>query len=465
MKILIKDGIIVNEGLSYFGSILISNDRIEKIIKESDFKDNNSYRDKINKILSDNKLEIIDASDLYILPGIIDTHVHFREPGDGTKGRIESESKAAVLGGVTSYFDMPNNNPSITSLKLLEEKYSFAEANSYANYSFYLGATNDNLEEILNLDNSKNCGVKLFMGSSTGNLLVDNEESLINLFQKCKSTISIHAEDNEEIIKNLRFYSANYRENIPPQAHPLIRSRTACIKATNKAIELAKRYDTRIHILHVSTKEEVELLRALYAKEPEYKRLVTAETCSHYLWFSSKDYTQLQSLIKCNPAIKEESDRDSIRAGVVDSLIKIISTDHAPHLLQDKEKCYKDAPGGIPLVQYSLLMNLELCNEGVFTLPQVVDRMAHSPAYIFKIKDRGYLKEGYFADITLVAKSQPTIPEPASLCGWSPFQFCKEKFKGFSHSVEYVFVNGSLVVNKGKFVNKKSAMRLNFNIK
>ncbi|MBR3303658.1 MAG: dihydroorotase [Bacteroidales bacterium] len=481
MQTLIKNGTIVNEGSVARGSVLIDDVRICKIIREKDFRRYEDYLLCLDKLAAYSK--VIDATGMMVMPGVIDTHVHFREPGNGVAGTIESESKAALLGGVTSYMDMPNNSPSITTLELLEQKFQRAAESSYANYSFYLGASTNNLGEIEKAEPKRVCGVKVFMGASTGNLLVDSDNALQEIFRSSRLLIAAHCEDNDEIAANFKLYAANYRDNIPVAAHPLIRSAKACYKSSCKAIEMAVKYGARFHLLHVSTAKELELLATLYdykapfvSNSEEYK--ITAETAPHYLWFNSTDYEKYGNLIKCNPAIKSAEDMAALRKALKDGVLQTVATDHAPHPLQAKMKPFKEAPGGIPLVQYSLVMMLELVEQGVFSLEEVVGKMCHNPALCFRIKDRGFLREGYFADITIfkplgedsLAEQQP---KPASLCGWSPFTERgvyynsdsgeKHSLTGFSNRVEYVFVNGTMVVEGASLTGERRALELEFN--
>lgn len=446
MRILIQNGTIVNRGESFKGNILINNNIIEKIIPLEDIEaTNNLHPDKI-----------IDANGLHILPGVIDDQVHFREPGGTTKATIESESRAAVLGGVTSFMDMPNNNPPATTAKALEEKMTISGRDSYANYSFYLGATNENIEEIVNVDKNRVCGVKVFMGSSTGNMLVNSEETLNAIFKESPILIATHCEQEEIIKRNMQLYTEKYGEEIPFEAHPSIRSREACIECTKRALELAVKNKSRLHILHISTADEIELIREAQKVNP----LISGEVCVHYLWFNKNDYAKYGSKIKCNPAIKEESDMLALRKAVKEGVIKVIATDHAPHLKSEKENNYTKAPSGLPLVQHSLLLMLELAHKGVFTLEEVVDRMSHSPAECFNINMRGYVEPGYFADLVMVDLNKPhtiTPEEPAYKCAWSPLEG-----ETFSSSVVHTFVNGVMVVNDGEITGEKRAESLLF---
>ncbi|MEF9987377.1 MAG: dihydroorotase [Bacteroidales bacterium] len=454
MKIIIKDGTIVNNGLSYKGSLLIEYNRVSQIIMDNDPKIN----EKIEAIYRDKHIDkTISALGMYILPGVIDDQVHFREPGNTDKATIESESIAAVLGGVTSFMDMPNNTPSTTTNEALEGKYKIAEDHSYANYSFYLGATNYNIDEIRRVDKTKVCGIKVFMGSSTGNMLVNDEQALNAIFKESPILIATHCEQEEIIQANLKEYTAKYGENIPFEAHSNIRSREACITCTKRALKLAIENNSRLHILHISTAEEIELIRQARKKNPK----ITGEVCVHYMWFNQNDYAKYGSRIKCNPAIKLTSDMLAIRDAVKDGIIKVVATDHAPHLKCEKDNNYSNAPGGLPLVQHSLQLMLELSRKGIFTIEEVVARMSHGPAECFNIQNRGFIKEGDFADLVIVNLNLPdstTTNNPAYKCGWSPFEG-----ETFGSSIVHTFVNGVQVVENGKLTGQRSAEALTFN--
>lgn len=452
MKTLIKNGTIVSDGTMFHGSVLIEDSFISDVFRGDYLSED-----------FDSNVEIVDAEGLYVLPGVIDEHVHFREPGDCKAGSIESESKAALLGGVTSFMDMPNNNPPATSVERLEKKIEIAEKCSYANYSFYLGASNDNLSELQSIDPHKVCGLKIFMGASTGNLLVDNTHVLERMFEKSPVPIAVHCEDNGIIQSNLQHYRELNALNIGN--HNLIRSREACIKSSRYAVSLAQKYGSRLHILHISTAEEVAMLRKLADNADCGKNRITGEACVHYLWFCDKDCSMLGNLVKCNPAIKQETDMQAIRDGVADGTIMTVATDHAPHLLEEKMKPYADAPGGVPLVQYSLQMMTDLCRRGIFTLPQMVARMSHGPAECYGISRRGFIKKGYYADIVLVnllEKDTYSPFHPASKCGWSPFEYCGDKNFSFSSSIEKVFVNGVCAVDGGKLTGSKNSKSLEY---
>lgn len=459
MATLIKNGTIVNNGLSFKGSLLIIGNKISRILIEREFETPELYAQAVTELehsIPTEQLTQIDAQDLHVLPGIIDDQVHFREPGNTAKATIESESKAAVLGGVTSFMDMPNNNPPAVTWEALENKYSLAAEKSYANYSFYLGATNDNIEEIKQVDKNQICGIKVFMGSSTGNMLVNNPQTLTDIFRFSPVLIATHCEEEQIIQENLSHYKTEYGEHIPFEMHPAIRSRQACIQCSERAIHLAIENHSRLHILHISTVEEIAMIGEAKQINPK----ISGEVCVHYMWFNKDDYAKYGSQIKCNPAIKEASDMLAIRQGVKEGIIDVVATDHAPHLKEEKNRPYLTAPSGLPLVQHSLQLMLELYKQGIFTIEEVVKKMSHGPAECFDIKQRGYLKEGYFADITLVNLQQPdrlSTLHPAYKCGWSPF----EEYT-FSSSVIHTFVNGVQVVKNGKLTGLKKSMRLEF---
>jgi len=437
-SILIKSGSIVNEGKIFRADILISDGRIAGISNP-----NASIEDVPQNAT------IIDASDCHVLPGVIDDQVHFREPGLTHKEDVYSGSKAAVAGGVTSYMEMPNTIPNVFTHELLEEKYSRAAACSLANYSFYLGASNENLDEILSVDPNKVCGIKIFMGSSTGNMLVDNQESLKNIFSQSKMLIATHCEDEETIQTNLKQYQNKYGTNIPFDCHPLIRSEEACYRSSSLAVELAAKHGARLHVLHISTEKELALFNN---STPLKDKKITAEACIHHLWFDDSAYQTKGSHIKWNPAIKTTRDRDCILQAVKDNTIDVIATDHAPHTLEEKSNPYLHAPSGGPLIQHSLVAMLELCHEGKITLEKLCDKMCHAPADCFHIKERGYIKEGYWADLVIVNTQEPWTVNQSNLhykCGWSPFE--GQQFHG---KVKYTFVNGNLVYQNDKENNE-----------
>ena len=443
MKKLLKGATIVNEGRSFVGDILIHNKRIEKIAED------------ISPIPG---MEVYDLSGKIVLPGCIDDQVHFREPGLTHKGTIRSESRAAVAGGITSFMEMPNTVPNALTQELLEDKYTIAQHNSPANYSFFMGASNDNLEEVLKTNEKNVCGVKIFMGSSTGNMLVDNESTLTNLFSQVPLLIATHCEDEATIRHNTELYKEKYGDNIPISAHPLIRSEEACYLSSSMAIALAKKYNTRLHVLHISTAREVSLFDH---KTPLAEKRITAEACVHHLWFSDKNYEDKGNFIKWNPAVKTEQDRDGIWKGLLDNYIDIIATDHAPHTLDEKSKSYLQAPSGGPLVQHALLAMLEKVKQGVLSIEKVVEKMAHAPAVCFQLAERGFIREGYFADIVVVDPNQDVKVVKSTIlyaCGWSPFEGVT-----FSNKIVSTFVNGNLVWDGNTICSEEKGMRLLFN--
>ncbi len=440
--ILIKNINIVNEGKVFKGNVLIEGKFIAKI-SESDI---NGSMDTI-----------IDGEGQYLFPGCIDDQVHFREPGLTHKGEIYTEAKAAVAGGVTSFMEMPNTLPNVFTQELLEDKYKRASEVSLANYSFFMGASNDNLEEVLKTNPKNVCGIKVFMGSSTGNMLVDNKETLEGLFSKCKMLIATHCEDEATIRNNMQVYKDKYGEDVPIECHPLIRNEEACYKSSSMAVELAKKYNTRLHILHISTAKEVELFDN---KIPLREKRITAEACIHHLWFSDEDYKTKGNYIKWNPAVKKASDRDAILKAVLDNKIDVIATDHAPHTIEEKAQSYFKAPSGGPLVQHSLIAMIEMHKEGKITLEKIAEKMAHAVADCFQIEKRGYIREGYFADLVLVdLNSSQTVDKSNILykCGWSPFEGTT-----FHSKVKYTFVSGHLVYDNGNFNEAIKGERLNF---
>jgi dihydroorotase len=445
-KILIKGATLVNEGKSFVSDLLIENERIAEIAESIE--------------INENDVEVIDASGLLLIPGAIDDQVHFREPGLTHKAEIYTEAKAAVAGGITSFMEMPNTIPNTLTIELLEEKYKRASDVSLANYSFFMGASNDNIEEVLKVNNEEVCGVKIFMGSSTGNMLVDDTEVLDELFQKCDTLIATHCEDEGAVRKNEAIYREKYGEDVPMTAHPEIRNAEACYLSSSKAVALAKKHNTRLHILHISTAIETELFRN---DIPLKDKRITSEACTHHLWFSDEDYAKKGSLIKWNPAVKSKDDREAVRQAVRDGRIDVMATDHAPHTLEEKSNKYFSAPSGGPLVQHAVVAALELVKQGVFELPQVVDKMSHSVAQCFRLKERGYLRKGYFADIVLVDPNKNWTVEKSQLlskCGWSPFEGTS-----FSSEIVMTFVNGKKVYNHGKFDESTKGQRLKFEAK
>ncbi|MFW6020445.1 MAG: dihydroorotase [Bacteroidales bacterium] len=442
-----KDITIVNEYSRFEGSVFIENGRIDKILPKGSALAYYEYR-----------ADIIDGKGKFLLPGVIDDQVHFREPGLTHKADISSESYAAVVGGVTSYMEMPNTMPQTITNELLEEKYKLAEGRSYANYSFYLGATNDNIEEIIKLDIGKNCGIKVFMGASTGNMLVDQEEALEKIFKNAPAIVAVHCEDEETIQNNLQKAKAKYGKDIPVSMHPEIRSREACYLSSSKAKELAEKHNTQLHILHLSTEDEIKLFEK--GEFPEQKK-ITAEACVHHLWFNASDYNERGTLIKWNPAIKNESDRIALLQALLDDRIDVIATDHAPHTISEKQNTYLKAPSGGPLIQHALLMMLDLYHRGLLSIEKIVQKMAHNPARLFDIWHRGYIREGYWADLVIVDLNKETkVSEETILykSKWSPLANYT-----FKSNITHTFVNGILVAENGKIVNKPAGMRLYFN--
>ncbi len=448
--ILIKDARVINEGkILRDTSILIRNGIIEKI-----------FRDEVPaSILAQS--DIIDASGKFLLPGVIDDQVHFREPGLTHKGDIESESKAAIAGGITSFMEMPNTIPQAITHELLEQKFQRASEVSLANYSFYIGATNDNLEELLKTDPAKVCGVKVFMGSSTGNMLVDNPESLSALFAKSKMLIATHCEDEQIVQANIAIAREKYGEEVPMSEHSKIRDANACFKSTSKAVELAKKYGTRLHVLHLSTAGEI----ALFEAGPVKNKKITNEVCVHHLWFSEADCEQHGTHIKWNPAIKSENDRKALLKGLNENRIDVIATDHAPHTLEEKDQTYFNSPSGGPLVQHSLIAMLEMSRNGKLSMEKVVEKMCHTPADLFGIEKRGYIRKGYKADLVIVDAARWTVSKENILakCGWSPFEG-----QSFYYFVNQTFVNGKLVYENnnpnsiGTFYEETKGERLTF---
>jgi dihydroorotase len=400
----------------------------------------------------------IDATGLYLMPGVIDDQVHFREPGLTHKGDLYTESRAAVAGGVTSYMEMPNTKPSAVTCELLEEKYTRAAEVSLANYSFFMGTTNSNLDEIKKVDFTKVCGLKIFMGSSTGDMLVDHQETLEAVFSQVKTIIAVHCEDDPMVKKNMEEFTAKYGvDNLTPSMHPLIRSEEACYASSSKAVALAKKYNTRLHILHISTAKELELFRN---DIPLKEKRITSEACIHHLWFSDEDYAAKGNYIKWNPAVKKASDREAIWQAVLDGRIDVIATDHAPHTIDEKELSYAKAPSGGPLVQHSLLAMLEKHHQGKISLELIAKKMSHNVADLFEINRRGYIREGYFADLVLVDLKTPTKVTKESLlykCKWSPFDGYT-----FSSSIVDTFVSGHWAYHKGGLNEEKRGMRLKF---
>lgn len=441
-------------------SILILNGKLinENKIFEADIFIENGFIQKIDKDLQHlNADEVIDASGQYVLPGLIDDQVHFREPGLTHKADIYTESRAAVAGGITSFMEMPNTVPNTLTQKLLEDKYQIAAKNSLANYSFFMGASNDNLDEVLKTDPRKVCGVKVFMGSSTGNMLVDNQATLENIFANSPTLIATHCESEEIIQANITKARGQYGEDVPMSEHPIIRSTEACYASSSFAVDLAKKKGARLHILHISTTRELELFRN---DIPLKEKKITAEACIHHLWFSDRDYAEKGSLIKWNPAVKSANDRDNILKAVIDNRIDVIATDHAPHTLEEKSNSYFQAPSGGPLVQHGLTALLDLYHQGKISLEKIVEKTSHAVSDLFNIHKRGYLREGYHADITIVNLNDPwqvRRDNVLSKCGWSPFEGHQ-----FKSSVTNTIVSGKRVFSNGEINNIGSGNRLEF---
>ncbi len=439
---LIKSGKIINEGTSEVKDIFIKNGRIEKISH--------------NISISENHLEII-AEGKVVLPGAIDDQVHFREPGLTHKAEIFTESRAAVAGGITSYMEMPNVIPQTVTQDLLAAKYQLGAQKSLANYSFFMGTTNDNLDELLKTDIRSVCGIKIFMGSSTGNMLVDDEKVLERIFNEAPLLIATHCEDEMTVRNNQEAYVKKYGEDIPFEMHPLIRSEKACYLSSSYAVGLAKKHNTRLHILHISTGKETGLFSN---KKPLKEKRITAEACIHHLWFSDSDYKEKGSFIKWNPAVKTSADREKIWEALLDDRIDVIATDHAPHTLEEKQNVYTKAPSGGPLVQHSMVAMLDFYQQGKISLERVAEKMSHAPADCFQIAERGYLREGYHADIVIANLNKPwTVAKEnvMSKCGWSPFEGHQ-----FKSSIEKVFVSGHLAYDDGAINDSILGQRLSF---
>lgn len=442
-RILIKNARIVNEGTIVEGDVLIEDEFIVEIATSISAKTSST--------------KVIDAEGNYLIPGAIDDQVHFREPGLTHKGDIASESRAAVAGGITSFIEQPNTIPNAVTQEILEEKYQLASEKSYANYSFMMGATNDNLAEVLKTDPKTVAGIKIFLGSSTGNMLVDNEAVLEKIFSATPMLIAVHCEDEATIQQNLAKFKEEYGQDVPPTAHPLIRSAEACYISSSKAIALAKKTGARLHIFHLSTAIETELLNN---KIPLEEKKITAEACVHHLWFTEADYLTKGNLIKWNPAVKTESDKEALWAALLDDRIDVIATDHAPHTLDEKKLPYLQAPSGGPLVQHAVIAMFEAHHQGRISVEKIVEKMAHNPAKIFKIEKRGFIKEGYYADLAIVNPGLPWSVKKENIlakCGWSPF----EGFT-FKSRITHTFVNGQLVYNNFKIKEIRAGKRLLF---
>jgi len=441
---LIKNAKIVNEGNIVEGDILIEND----IIKEVSSSISANSEDVI----------IIDVEGNYVFPGAIDDQVHFREPGLTHKATIETESRAAVAGGITSFVEMPNTNPQTTTVEELEKKFEIASKTSHANYSFMFGGTNDNLDEILKVDPKSVAGLKLFLGSSTGNMLVDNPKVLEKIFSSTKMVISVHCEDEATIRKNLQEHIDQYGEDIPIGKHPIIRSEEACYLSSSKAIELAKKTGARLHVFHLSTGKETSLFSN---KIPLKDKKITAEVCIHHLWFSDEDYDKKGTFIKWNPAVKTAKDREQLWEALLDDRIDVIATDHAPHTIEEKNNVYTKAPSGGPLVQHAFAAMVEMYHRGKISLEKIAEKMCHNPSILFEVEKRGYIKPGYFADLVVIDINNPWSVNKDNImykCGWSPFEGTT-----FKSRITHTFVNGRLVYNNFKVLDVKAGKRLTFN--
>jgi dihydroorotase len=439
--IIIKNANIVNRGKIVQGDIEISNGRIQRVD---------------NQINKDADIEI-DATGKYVIPGIIDDQVHFREPGLTHKATIRSEARAAVAGGTTSFMEMPNTKPAALTQELLADKYQIGASTSIANYSFFMGASNDNIEEVLKTDAKTVCGVKIFMGSSTGNMLVDAPDTLEALFSRCPMLIATHCEDEATVTKNYEWFYNKYGEAIKPEQHPLIRDEEACYKSSSMAVELAKKHNTRLHILHLTTMNELSLFDNTLALE---NKRITSEVCVHHLYYNSNDYASLGNLIKCNPAIKGAYNQTALWEALLDNRLDIIATDHAPHTWEEKQNTYPTAPSGLPLVQHSLQIMLDFYHQGKISLERIVEKMCHAPAICFHVKDRGYIDEGYFADLVIVDIEKPHTVQKENLlyqCGWSPLE--GKTFKG---TVETTIVSGHIAYHNGIFDDSRMGMRMEF---
>jgi dihydroorotase len=442
-KILIKNAKIINEGKIFESDLLIKNDIIFKICKN---------------IKADHDCKVIDAKGKILIPGVIDDQVHFREPGLTHKATINSESKAAIAGGITSYIEMPNTIPQTTTLLELNNKFKIAERNSHANYSFMFGGTNENIEEIKNIDSKKVAGLKLFLGSSTGNMLVDEESVLKNIFLNTDLLISVHSEDENIINENINKYKSKYGSNIPFELHPIIRSEKACLKSTKRIIKLAKETGARLHVFHLSTESESLLFEN---NIPLKDKKITSEVCVHHLWFSDEDYKEKQSYIKWNPAIKTKQDRHALWKALNNDRIDVVASDHAPHTIEEKSNSYLECPSGGPLVQHALVSMIEHHLNNKITLEKIVTKMCHNPADLFQISNRGFIREGYYADLVLIDLEKPWTVNKKNIlykCNWSPFEGVE-----FNSSISKTFVNGKLVYDEGIFDKKLHGKQLTFN--
>ena len=439
-RTIIKNAIIINEGRSFQGDLSIKDGRIEKIASKIDLPGKE-----------------IDAEGQWLLPGVIDDQVHFREPGLTHKANIGSEARAAVAGGTTSFMEMPNTKPNALTQELLQDKYEIAAKSSIANYSFFMGASNDNIEEVLKTNHNEVCGIKVFMGSSTGNMLVDNRTTLEFIFSRADMLIATHCEDEATVRKNTAIYLEKYGDDIPISYHPIIRDVDACYISSSLAMELAKKHDARLHILHISTEKEL----ALFEAGPLKNKRITSEVCVHHMYFNADQYETLGTKIKCNPAIKSKSNQEALFQALLDDKLDIIATDHAPHLSEEKDNVYTKAPSGLPLVQHALNIMLDFYQQGKISIERVVEKMCHAPAECFDIVERGYLREGYYADLVLVDPRKDyevTKSNIEYLCKWSPIEG-----KVFDHRVTHTFVNGEIAYQNGVIMDHIRGERLKFN--
>lgn len=444
--VLIKNANIVNEGKITKGDVLVEDGLIVEISESISAKSANT--------------KIIDADGCHLLPGMIDDQVHFREPGLTQKANIQTESKAAIAGGITSFIEMPNTVPQATTIALLEDKFDIAAKTSWANYSFMFGGTNDNLEEILKVDPEKVAGLKLFLGSSTGNMLVDDPEVLEKIFSKTDLLISAHCEDEATIQKNFNHYKEEYGDDIPVEFHPMIRSEEACYISSSRAIKLAQKTGARLHVFHVSTEKETHLFSN---KKPLAQKKITSEVCIHHLWFTDADYKEKGTKIKWNPAVKSQKDKDGLLKALLDDRIDVIATDHAPHTLEEKNNNYVNAPSGGPMVQHALVALLEMYHKNKISLEKIVEKFAHNPAILFRIKDRGFIRPGFKADLVLVDLNSPWMVKKENIlykCAWSPLEGSV-----FKSRVTHTIVNGKVVYENSKFASSSNAERLIFNVK
>lgn len=442
--LLLNNGIIINDGKQFKGNILIEDGFIKKVSSDpiTHFQEGTIQ---------------LNLENLIVIPGVIDDQVHFRQPGLTHKADIYHESRAAVAGGVTSFMEMPNTIPQTTTIEYLEEKFALAYEDSIANYSFYLGATNENINEIKKINPKNVCGLKVFMGSSTGNMLVDKKESLESIFIESPVIIATHCEDEETVRTNLELYKNIYGDDIPLKYHPVIRSEEACYKSSSLAVELATKFNSKLHILHISTEKELSLFDN---KNKLKDKKITGEVCVHHLWFDDNDYERYGTRIKWNPAIKKSSDKNTLRQAVINNKLDVIATDHAPHTIDEKDNPYTKAPSGGPLVQHSLLMMLELWKQDQIELTKIVEKMCHNPSILFNIDKRGYIQEGFHADIAVVDPNETTFVTKKNLlykCKWSPM----EDFQ-FSSEIKFTIVNGEIVYDRGKIINKHASERLIF---